>query len=558
MATINSQILFLTTSPRTPEKMIPEIDLLATNFSGLKWSHKVQCEFMDVLRNETFFNGKGENDAAFSARDRINRAPKSLGFVKLNPVISLTPAGEALLSSRRKGEVFLRQMLKFQIPSPFHRPTEKATTFCVKPYLEILRLVRTMGTLKFDELRLFGMQLTDWHKFDEIVQKIETFRKAKLDNKGSYRRFYQKYTKAELKQIFSERIAMGKTKTRESKDKSLDNFFRTQSNNMRDYADACFRYLRATELVNVSHVGKSLSIIPERLADVDFILKTVEREPLPFTTEDDYINYLGDIEIPRLYTDDKDILVQRIKSEFPDVAIDPFENAARLKDILAENIEIRKEEEMVRQVKEIKNYKFYDDIQNIFRQIVANELYDNPLMLEWNTWRAMTMLDGGEIKANLKFDDFGKPLSTAQGNMADIVCDYGDFNLIVEVTMASGQKQYEMECEPISRHLGKMKKSSHKPCYCLFVSPTINEATIAHCFGLHHLNISFYGGKSIIVPLPLEIFQKMLEDSYKACYTPNSNQVKRFFERSMEIVGNGCNEVEWYDEMKKVAVNWLT
>lgn len=41
----------------------------------------------------------------------------------------------------------------------------------------------------------------------------------------------------------------------------------------------------------------------------------------------------------------------------------------------------------------------------------------------------MTMLDGGEMKANLHFDDFGKPLSTAQGNMADIVCDYGDFLL---------------------------------------------------------------------------------------------------------------------------------
>ena len=45
-------------------------------------------------------------------------------------------------------------------------------------------------------------------------------------------------------------------------------------------------------------------------------------------------------------------------------------------------------------------------------------------MFEWNTWRAMTMLDGGNIKANLKFDDFGNPMSTAQGNMADIVCNY--------------------------------------------------------------------------------------------------------------------------------------
>ena len=57
---------------------------------------------------------------------------------------------------------------------------------------------------------------------------------------------------------------------------------------------------------------------------------------------------------------------------------------------------------------------------------------------------------GEDIKVKFEFDDYGKPLSTAQGNMADIVCDYGDYILIVEVTMASGQRQYDMEGEPVS------------------------------------------------------------------------------------------------------------
>lgn len=110
-----------------------------------------------------------------------------------------------------------------------------------------------------------------------------------------------------------------------------------------------------------------------------------------------------------------------------------------MKDLLADLTAQRKSDTLSRQVVEIKDYKLYDDIQNTFKQIEKKELYDAPLMLEWNTWRAMTMLDGGDIKANLIFDDFGNPLSTAQGNMADIVCDYGDYILIVEVTMASGQ-----------------------------------------------------------------------------------------------------------------------
>ena len=558
MANINSQLLFLTTSPRTPEKMIPEIELLIEHFNGEPWNPETQASFMRVLRDADFYHGEGANDPAFSARDRINRAPQSLGFVTLEPVISLTPAGEQLLSSKRKDEVFLRQMLKFQLPSPYHKPTQKATTFCVKPYLEMLRLVRTLGTLKFDELQMFGMQLTDYHNFDEIVRKIETFRIAKAENTGSYRIFKQTYLNDELTHIFQDRIARGETKTRESNDRSLMKFLMTQSRNMRDYADACFRYLRATGLVAVSHVGKSLSIVPERIADVDYILGTVSRDPVSFETKSSYAAYLGDATTPKLLTDDKELLVNKIRTEFPTAIIPTEASIFQLKDLLFELLEKRKEQSLLEQVAEIKDHRLYDDIQNTYNQIVDNELYDGPLMLEWNTWRAMTMLDGGEIKANLTFDDYGKPMSTAQGNMADIECDYGDFELSVEVTLASGQRQYEMESEPVARHLGKLKKTTGKPAYCLFVAPTINEACVSHFYALHRMNILYYGGKSTIVPLPLEVFRKMVEDSYRVTYTPQPNQVKRFFERSNELVEICENEQEWFEQMKQEALNWLS
>ncbi|SEH56610.1 putative restriction endonuclease [Bathymodiolus azoricus thioautotrophic gill symbiont] len=99
-------------------------------------------------------------------------------------------------------------------------------------------------------------------------------------------------------------------------------------------------------------------------------------------------------------------------------------------------------------------------------------------------------------------------MSTAQGNMADIVCDYGDFGLTVEVTMQGGQRQYETEGEPVTRHLAKVKRETDKPAYCFFIAPNINEACIAYFYGLHKINISYYGGKSTIVPLPLSIFLK--------------------------------------------------
>ena len=118
------------------------------------------------------------------------------------------------------------------------------------------------------------------------------------------------------------------------------------------------------------------------------------------------------------------------------------ETTEKLKDILEEVIITKKTEIVNEQIRSLKEYKDYADVMTVFDDIKKNAFYDVPLMLEWNTWRAMTMLDGGDIKANLKFDDKGQPMSTAVGNMADIVCDYGDFGLAVEVTMQSGQKQY--------------------------------------------------------------------------------------------------------------------
>ena len=558
MARIDSKVIFVTTSPRTPSKMIPEIELLNTHFSGQSWNTDTQRAFMELLKEENFFNGEGANDPAFSARDRINRAPKSLGFVVLSPTISLTQSGIELVTSRRKEEIFLRQLLKFQIPSPYHKPTENSANFWVKPYLELFRLIRHFGSLKFDELMIFGLQLVDYRQFSNIVTKIDQFRVAKAQNDGNYKRFRAKYLEAELKELYSVDISSGNTRTRETNDASIAKFLKTKASNMRDYADACFRYLRATGLVNISHLGKSISIVPEKIQEVDYFLEHADREPCFVNNEGQYVAYLGNPQIPTLLTDDRELLEQKIRLEFPQIQIPETLTLQELKNVFADELENRKEKIITEQVSAIKDYRLFEEINTTFSQILNNSLYDNPLMLEWNTWRAMTMLDGGHIKANLKFDDFGNPMSTAQGNMADIICDYCDFGLTVEVTMQSGQRQYETEGEPVTRHLAKLKKETNKPAYCLFVAPNINNACIAHFYALHKMNISYYGGTSTIVPLPLNVFQKMVYDSYKASYVPEPRHVKRFFERSNEIVNECDNEKVWFEKITEEALNWLT
>ena len=174
MARLENKALFFTTSPRTPIKMIPEIKLLCENFSNKKWNKDTQISFIDKLIESGFFEGSGSDKYKdFSARDRINRAPKALGFVDLSPEICLTGAGKELVYGKRPQEIFLRQLLKFQLPSPYHKENSQIEgTFFIKPYLEILRLVRELQYLTFDELKVFALRLTDFRDYKLVKNNI--------------------------------------------------------------------------------------------------------------------------------------------------------------------------------------------------------------------------------------------------------------------------------------------------------------------------------------------------------------------------------------------------
>ena len=65
------------------------------------------------------------------------------------------------------------------------------------------------------------------------------------------------------------------------------------------------------------------------------------------------------------------------------------QTAEQLKDTLDVAIQAKKTAIIRQQIKDLKEYKEYNDIMEIFDDIKANKLYDAPLMLEWNTWRAM-------------------------------------------------------------------------------------------------------------------------------------------------------------------------
>lgn len=561
MARLINKSLFFVTSPRTPSKMIPEIKLLCENLSEEEWNKETQVSFINMLSKSDFFEGSGSGkNKDLSARDRINRAPKALGFVDLSPVIKLTSAGREFVYGKRPQEIFLRQLLKFQFPSPYHIENKDIKgTFCIKPYLEIIRLIRDLGSISFDELKIFALSLTDYHNFDAVKKEIETFRKDKENHIGCYKAFVDKVWTDKISKIYQEKISSGKTKTRETADNSLKKFIKTKKSNSRDYADACFRYLRYTGLVSVSNKKRSIAFYEDKLKEVDYILSQIDRQPVFIDNEEDYKLYLFDSTLPSLYVDNIDNIVDTVMriSDFTKKQLEG-KTVEELKNLRDEIVAARQQAVINEQVTEIKSYGLYSEIIDTYNEIISDEYYDAPLMLEYNTWRAMTMLDGGNIKGNFKFDDKGQPLSTASGNMPDIECDYSDFALSVEVTMQYGQRQYESEGEPVARHYGQLKKRTGKETYCLFIAPSINNAALAHFYGLNHLPIALYGGKSKIIPLDLDQFMKLVENSYSFKSRPNPTDIRHFLDEAIDLCDKAADENQWREGLCECVNNWLT
>lgn len=559
MARLYNRVLFFTTSPRTPAKTIPEIALLHNKFEGKPWNRTTQREYMDELAASDFFEGEGSpSDKAFSARDRINRAPKALGFVDLKPNIALTDAGRAFVFGNRPQEIFLRQLLKFQLPSPYH--TESARTkgaFFVRPYLEILRLLRDLEYLTFDELKIFAVQLTDYRNYEAIRELIASFRRERRLRAGEYKRFVNEVWIDAILGIHNQRIAEGRTRTRETRDASLKTFILTQKRNMRDYADACFRYLRYTGLVSIAHNNKSISIFADKARDVDYILENVDRNPVYIDDMRRYKAHLFQADAPVLYADDRERLIDAVfrmgghtRRDLKKLGIDELKN---LRDaIYSRQSEIAVHE----QIERAKSREAYAEIIDMFKGIAAREYYDAPLMLEYNTWRALLMLNGGNIVGNFKFDDAGQPLSTAPGNMPDIECDYGNYAMSVEVTMKVGQRQHEAEGESVARHYGQLIKRAGKDAYCLFVAPSINAATLAHFYGLNHIPIELYGGRTKIIPLALNQFTRLLEHSHNQAARPVPADIRRFLIAAVSACESAENENTWGVSLQACVDMW--
>lgn len=542
--------------------MKPEIELLVSNFRDQVWSANTDLQeaFYRVLSDQDFFEGTVSGNLAFKARDRITRAPKALGFVNLEPVISITPAGNEYIHGEFPEEAFTRQLLKFQFPSPYH--IDNKGDFFVKPYLELLRLVYDLDGISKDEIAIFFMQLKNYNLYPNIKNLIEEFRNdiKEIDRtQSNYLRLVDQVFTREIRKLYAAELERGDIRTRESRVRSSGNFIRTKKRNHKDYADAAIRYLRETKLVVLNSYRSTRIVIPENSKpDVEFLLNTINRDPIYIEDKKNYKNLLFDSTLPEIHSDNKEALMNTILvySNSYSKANLTTNDIPSLKLLRQSLIRDYQNSSIKLITKDLETYRLFGEIVETFNNIKKREIIDAPAFMEWNTWRAFVMLDDGVIEGNFKFDNEGFPLSTASGNMPDLVCQYRDFDMIVEVTLSSGVQQHTMEGESVPRHLGKHIQEYDKETFCMFIALNLNEATIAHFFGLHKIHIEYYGGKSKIIPLSLQDFINLLDYAYHNDVKPTANDIRNFLEDTSAKVLKSKNEREWYRLIQESVQSW--
>ena|SRR6218665_607802 len=549
-----TRIIFAVTSPRTLEKIIPEIPILTDNFSGQVWNQQTQTEFYHKLSSSPFYEGKVlQKNPDFAARDRMNRAPKGLGFVQLYPIIELTEVGKNLLEGKRTHEVFARQLFKFQYPSPFHDDLPEG--FNVRPYLELLRLTNELGSLSKEEIQIFGVQVTNYNKYKKVVSKIKDFREELKGIKINRKRYVDDVLTRELKIIYAEDIQKGNIATREGSDNSLKTFLTKKKGLHKDYADAFMRYLRATQLIYFDSKTIRMYISPSRSEEVEWLLKNINRNALKFDSEEAYREYLYNPASLGLLTDDKEFLKKKLA--ILGLPLNERSSIEQLKDLLEETEAAMTIQAVKHTEQSLKGYKEFDDVISVFGQIVRKQVIDPALYLEWNVWRSFVMMNyTKDIKGHFTVDLDGNPLRHAGGNLPDIEIEYENFKMIVEVTTSTGAKQYEMEGEPVARHFGKMQLSSPLPVYCLFVAPNINEYSFAHFYNLNRMNTKLYGGKTRIIPLTLKQFISLITNAKEKDFN-NSQMLKAYLDLLIGHLDIVDDELGWSEIIEGTSPAWL-
>jgi len=519
------------TTVRSPFRLKDGLNVLANSpLLGKVKGRENENSFARLLNKNGIVNITRESSDASDLGRKWRSALSQLGFIipefiseehnasdGIGEPFTLSLNGKRLIESDTvpaMQECFLRSLAAYYIPSPI----EKEYNFpSFSPLRHTLSIMLNLEDKTGDSwLNFLGMSLivqlsNSNDNIALIADQILSFRKERFDSKNK-RQFDQNQL-----------------------DKAAEEH-KYAATTFKDYGDTNFRYLRATGLFQSR--GRGLTIIPEKHT---FIEQLVNDKYVPNTAVE-YIN--GLCNGAKLPTDNKNtaILVLNdllktakandIQYDMPNLNLDDVANISIVRHEIEGLLAEKKEEEYA--FRQSNEWEEISDYMELLIKRKRSKLLSNgeeieipqaeaPAYFEWVLWRAFLAINSLKNKPydarRFKIDQDFNPVGTAPGNGPDLIFEFQDFTLVVEVTLTDNSRQEAAEGEPVRRHVANIvaDTTSHygKPIFGLFIANKIDSNT-AETF---RIGVWYKGDDTKmaldIVPLTLDQFRIIFISMFK-------------------------------------------
>ncbi len=517
------------TTVRNPERIRDALRVFKNEYEGKQFDIPTQNHFFNSLITAGVVKGDPSQPGSrdWSARKWASAFNK-LGLAlprgtEQNPVVTITDAGNALLSDDvLESDIFLRQMLKIQLPSPTEGNLEGAS---IHPFYLVLSIgvkLEELGlkSMTKDEIALFIQSATNDNQTDEIVESIRTYRAVKDDLKGSVakRKYFLEQLNQKVLELYGE-VTKQKLST------------------LQDYSDTTVRYSAITGIFTIGR--QSLQIKEDQLNLAKAIINV---GPQPVLDESDFWQAFHNPTIPALPTDDASFLerdIEALANRLDELSQATGAELAGRETISEANVLQlkRRREDLEMELISQKEIQFYrqqneasqvDDIKSLFESIMARETIGGsdyrPAWAEWGVWRVFlsinTIANPVSSTRGFKINSELYPVHHAKGGAADLLFEYEDGSIIpAEITLSSNERQFNMEGEAVKFHVKSVLEANQsKEVIGVFTAPDVHVAT-AHEF----FNAEFYSQKMNgvvklnIVPLSFDQLQSLLPGQKNAC-----------------------------------------
>jgi len=519
------------TTVRNPERIKAGLALIKQHFDGKIFDKAAQTELFDILLEAGVLSGsEATSDRGASGR-KWQSVCNKLGFVQQTKVgrnisIAVTPAGSALLSGTvLESDLFLRQMLKVQLPSPTEKRLDGAA---IHPFYLVLSIAvgledQGMKPLSKEEIALFIQSATRDDMAPQIIDTIKQYRDQRnaVEGRVQKRAFFQDHLTHKVAELWG-------TVTDQHKKTLVD------------YSDTTVRY---SAITGIFTMGRQSLVIKEDQINLAHALVAAGSPAL--LEGDEFTRVFTDPAIPALPTDNAGFLehdIQALTARLDQLSQETGATLENRTDITGADILRLKrrrqdlEAELIKQ-KEVQFYKQQGnsdqvtDIINLFESIKNKEIIGGsdylPAWAEWGVWRVFlsinTITNPISDTRGFKINTELYPIHHAKGGAEDLRFEYSDNTLIpAEITLNTGERQYAAEREPVRNHV--LKLIENRPdvnVVGVFVAPVIQPRTAHDFFSVYTSgDYSQRLGRAVsldILPLTIEQLCQFLPGQSRGC-----------------------------------------